>query len=131
MTTNTINTNENITNNSFITTINQHFSQVLNLKQEKIDKTAGLYAQISVIEKDFNSQIYAIEKEINDIKERYSSFAHELAIKDGKCPCSRWGGDLEPNEVDINEEGIHLTWIQENNYDGMIMIIFRLLGKNC
>lgn len=108
-TTNTIDTT--LTENVF-----QLFSQVNNLKQEKKEKTAPLYAEIATIEKQFNSQVYSLEQELNDIKEQYSSFAHDLAINSGQCPCSRWGGHLAPSEVDMDEKGINLTWIQENNY---------------
>lgn len=96
--------------------VSQYFDNIKKLKQEKIDKTASLYAEISVIEKDMNSKIYQQEKELDAVKEKYSSFAHDLAIDSGDCPRSRWGGYLEPNEIDIDEKGIHLTWIQESPY---------------
>jgi predicted phage-related endonuclease len=96
--------------------INQHFSQLKKLTQEKKDKTAELYSEISTIEKNMNSQIYAVEKEIEAIKEKYMGFAHDLSISANSCPRSRWGGYLEPSEVDIDENGIRLTWIQEHPY---------------
>lgn len=96
--------------------ISNRFSNVKKLKQEKKDKTASLYEQISIIEKDINSQLYQYEQEIDLIKEKYIDFAHDLSIKAGSCPRSRRGGYIEPNESNIDEKWIHLTWIQESRY---------------
>ena len=108
--------NNIIETNELTKIVTQNFANIKSLKQEKIILTSNLYAQIAVIEERVNSKVYAIEEQLADIKEKYSSFAHDLAIESGNCPRSRWGGYLEPNEVEINEKGITLTWIQENPY---------------
>lgn len=96
--------------------VNQYFSQIKLLEQEKKDKTVDLHAQIKAIEKELNSKVYAVEKELDKLKEQYSEFALELAIEANDCPRSRWGSYLDPTETYIKEDGIHLTWIQENPY---------------
>jgi hypothetical protein len=110
------NIDTNIENNQLTNTVGQYFEQIKSLKQEKKDKTAPLYAQISVIEKSIDSQLYELDEELEALKEQYSDLAHDLAIQAGQCPRSRWGSYLAPNETSINEEGITLTWIQENPY---------------
>lgn len=108
--------NNIIETNELAKIVTQNFANIKSLKQEKIKLTSNLYAQIAVIEEKVNSQVYVIEEKLADFKEQYSNFAHDLAIESGNCPRSRWGGYLEPSEVEINEKGITLTWIQENPY---------------
>lgn len=97
-------------------TVTQYFAQIKTLEQEKKDKTADLYSQIKIIEKDMNSKVYAVENALDKIKDKYTEFALELAIEANDCPRSRWGSYLDPSETYIKEDGIHLTWIQENPY---------------
>lgn len=96
--------------------VTQHFEQIKQLEADKKEQTAGLYTQIRTIESSFNSQVRTVEEKLDELKEKYSEMAHELAIEEGECPRSRWGNYLSPNEVDIKTTGIVLTWIQSNPY---------------
>lgn len=98
------------------TIVTQHFEDIKQLEENKKEQTSGLFAQIRAIESSFHSQIRVIEKQLDSLKEKYTEIAHDLAIEENECPRSRWGGYLTPNEVDIQANGIVLTWIQENPY---------------
>lgn len=110
-----MNNNTNI-NTDLSQIVSQHFEQIKKLEIDKKEQTSDLYSQIRSIESSFNSQVRNVENKLDDLKEKYSEMAHELAIEEGECPRSRWGGYLSPNEVDIKATGIVLTWIQSNPY---------------
>lgn len=108
--------NEDIINN-FNEKLNECFARIEALEQEKKSKTSHLYESISSIEKVINTQLFECKNEINSIKNYYSNFAHDLAIADGKCPSSRWGGYLDFDEARINDKGINLIYDSDNEYD--------------
>ena len=50
------------------------------------------------------------------LKETYAERAHELSIAARKCPYTRSGGHMEPDEVSVRESGICLSWDINGNY---------------
>lgn len=103
-------------NNQIKETITQQLSQINQFKNDCKEQTKALYAQIKSIEDSFNRNIKLIENKIENIKEQYYQFAWDLAIENQKAPRTRSGGYMTPDEVSLDEEGIHITWYESNPY---------------
>ena len=97
--------------------INELSSKIQTLKDEKKIKLSPVIEQLKIIEKHFDSQIYECNNSIQKIQNEYYDLALDVAINNQKCPVSRNGSHLTPNEVNIDDEGVNLTWIHEHPYN--------------
>lgn len=54
--------------------------------------------------------------ELKRLKERFADRAHELAIAANACPVEHWGSPMDPHEVDVQAEGLELSWDINGDY---------------
>ena len=50
------------------------------------------------------------EQVLCSILGRLQGEAKELAIHTESCPRERWGGHMEPSDITVQEDGLHLSW---------------------
>ena len=94
--------------------ISKFLSELNQLEHDCKEKTKALYHQIKAIEDTFNQKIKLINKQFEETKEIYYPFAFDLAIEKQKAPKTRSGSYMTPDEVSVDEEGIHLSWCDYN-----------------
>ena len=92
------------------------FKNIKILESEEKSLKEPLEKQLKEISSSYNKKYREYESFLEKMKEKYSDYAHDIAIENGECPRSRSGGYLMPNEVIVSMEGLSLEWVEERAY---------------